>query len=186
VLGAASTLRSTPLRRAALAVALSVTAAAASQHPLPDGFGPLRFGSTVAQATAALPSLQPMASTTPGAAASLPVAYYRAENQVFDSLRTCVAILGFVADHFYEARLDCGRDAKVGTVLRTRFGTPTEENEQFAIWQNERTSISLNRTTMGFTLADRALTQSVHQLIIQKALSGGAAPPAAAPVTPAH
>jgi hypothetical protein len=190
VLGAASTPRSTPLRRAALAIALWATTAAASEATLPDGFGALRFGSSLAQATAAIPSLQPMTAVTSGAAtpaaAAMPVAYYRAENQAFEGLRPCTALLGFVTDRFYEVRLDCGHDAKVGAHVRERFGTPAQEDEQFLVWQNASTSVSLNRTTMGVSLADRPLTQAVHQMIIQKALGGAVPAPAAPPATPAH
>jgi len=185
VLGAASTPRSTPLRRAALAIALWATTAAASDATLPDGFGALRFGSSLAQATAAIPSLQPMTAATP-AAAAMPMAYYRAENQAFEGLRPCTALLGFVTDRFYEVRLDCGHDAKVGAHVRERFGTPTQEDEQFLIWETARTTVSLNRTTMGVALADRPLTQAVHQMIIQKALGGGGSAPAAPPATPVH
>ena len=189
MLGAASTPRSTPLRRAALAIALWATTAAASDATLPDGFGALRFGSSLAQATAAIPSLQPMTAATPAAtpaAAAMPMAYYRAENQAFEGLRPCTALLGFVTDRFYEVRLDCGHDAKVGAHVRERFGTPTQEDEQFLIWENARTTVSLNRTTMGIALADRPLTQAVHQMIIQKALGGGGSAPAAPPATPVH
>ena len=168
MLGAASTLRSTPPRRAVIALALWVaTAAAAPPQSLPNGLGSLRFGSTVA-------------------AAAMPIAYYRAEDQYFDSLKPCIAALGFVADRFYEVRFDCGHDAKIATVLRERFGTPTQEDAQFDVWEDEHVSVSLNRTSMGFTFADRALTQGVHQLIIQKALSGGGVPAPAAPAPPAH
>ena len=48
---------------------------------LPDGFGSPRFGSTVEQATAAFPGLQPMTAATPGAAPGMPVSYYRSEKQ---------------------------------------------------------------------------------------------------------
>jgi hypothetical protein len=189
VLGAASTPRSTPLRRAALGIALWATTVAAGDATLPDGFGALRFGSSLAQATAAMPSLQPMRAATTGPtpdAATMPVAYYRAENQAFEGLRPCTALLGFVTDRFYEVRLDCGHDAKVGAHVRDRFGTPAQEDEQFLVWQNARTSVSLNRTTMGISLADRPLTQAVHQMIIQKALGGAVPAPAAPPATPAH
>ena len=190
MLGAASTLRSTPLRRAALAIALWATTAAASDATLPDGFGNLRFGSSLAQATAAIPSLQPMTAATPAvatpAAAAMPIAYYRAENQAFEGLRPCIALLGFVTDRFYEVRLDCGHDAKVGAHVRERFGTPTQEDEQFLIWETARTTVSLNRKTMAVSLADRPLTQAVHQMIIQKALGGGGSAPAAPPATPGH
>ena len=194
MLGAASTLRSTPLRRAVLAIALWATAAAASDATLPDGFGALRFGSSLAQATAAIPSLVPMTASTPAAtgaaapaAAAMPIAYYRAENQAFEGLRPCTALLGFVTDRFYEVRLDCGHDAKVGAHVRERFGTPTQEDGQFLIRETASTTVSLNRTTMGVSLADRPLTQAVHQMIIQKALSGGGAPaPAAPPAAPVH
>lgn len=181
--GVASILRSTPLRRAAVAVALwAATAAAAGAAALPDGFGALRFGSSAAQASAALPALRPMAPQTPGTgAANLPMAYYRAEDQVFDGLRPCTALLGFVADRFYEVRLDCGHDARIDALLRKRFGAPTQEDQQFTLWQDATTTASLNRTTMGFSFADRALTEAAHQLIIQRMLSGGAA---AAPATP--
>ncbi len=186
MLGAASTLRSTPPRRAVIALALWLaTAAAAPPQGLPNGLGSLRFGSTVAQATAAVPTLQPMSPTTPGAAATMPIAYYRAEDQSFDSLKPCVTALGFVADHFYEVRFDCGHDAKIATLLRARFGTPTQEDAQFDVWEDAGVSVSLNRTSMGFTFADRALTQGVHQLIIQKALSGGGVPAPVAPAAPA-
>lgn len=177
VSGAASTLRSTPLRRAALAAALWAAAvAAAGADALPDGFATLRFGSSVAQATAALPALRPMAPQTPGTgAAGLPMAYYRAEDQAFDGLRPCTALLGFVADRFYEVRLDCGHDARIASVLRQRFGAPAQEDQQFTTWQDEKRSASLNRATMGFSFADRALTEAAHQLIIQRMLSAGAA-----------
>ena len=185
MLGAASTLRSTPPRRAVLALALWLaTAAAAPPQALPEGFGALKFGSTVAQATAAIPSLQPMGPATP-AAGAMPIAYYRAENQSFEDLKPCVATLGFAADHFYEVRLDCGRSEAVAKTLRARFGAPTED-AQFDVWQDDRRTISLNRNVMTFAVADRALTQAVHEMIIQKALSGGGVPVPAAPATPAH
>src|SRR5689334_4333925 len=115
----------------------------------------------------------------------MPVAYYRLEQQSFEGLRPCTALLGFVADRFYEARLDCGHDPKVGALLHQRYGTPAQEDAQYDVWQNERVSVSLNRSVMSFAIADRALTQALHQLIIQKALSGGAAG-AGVPATPAH
>jgi hypothetical protein len=186
VLGAASISRATPLRRATLAGLLWLaTAAAATPASLPDGFGGVKFGSTVAQATAAIPGLQQMVAATPAPGTSLPMAYYRAENQAFEGLRPCVAMLGFATDQFYEVRLDCGRDAKVATLLHRRYGAPQQEDAQFSVWQNGTTSVSLNRTAMTFTIGNRALTEAVHQLIIQKVLSGGGAPaPVAA--TPAH
>ena len=188
VLGAASFIRATPLRRATLAAALWLTtAAAATPQALPDGFGGLKFGSSVAQVTEKLPGLQPLNPATPAPGTSLPVTYYKAENQSFEGLKPCVASLGFVTDKLYEARLDCGREAKVATVLRERFGTPSEEDQQFSVWQSERTQLSLNRNVMTFTIGDRGLTQAVHQLIIQKALSGGGVPaPTSAPAAPSR
>jgi hypothetical protein len=182
--GAASRRRSTSPHRARATVAavwLAAAPALALQHP-PDGFGAVRFGSSVAQATAALPGLQRLGGATPGSATPAPIAYYRVADQAFADLRPCAVSLGFVADRFYEARLDCGRGPEVERALRRRFGAPTRADAQYLVWEDARVTVSLNRSAMNFALADRALSQAVHQLIVQQALSGrapsgGAAPP---------
>lgn len=173
MIGAASFVRSTPPRLilAALILLLRGTAAGALTNP-PDGFDGVPWGASVATATAKLPGLTPFAPATPAGATSTPIAYYTVGDRSFAGFKPCKASLGFIADRFYEVRVDCGRDGRVKDALAKRFGPPDSEQDGFAVWRNDKVTVSLNLKALTFAFSDRALTEAAHQLILQKALSG--------------
>jgi hypothetical protein len=172
VAGAASFVRTTPPRRALAALALLFATAAGALDNRPDGFDGVTWGSSVATATAALPGLKPLVPATPAGATSSPMAFYQVGDRSFAGLKPCTATLGFIADRFYEVRLDCGRDGRVKEALGKRFGPPDEETDGFAVWRNPKVTVSLNLKALTFAFSDRALSDAAHQLILQKALSG--------------
>ena len=170
--GAASFVRSTPPRLTLAALVLSLATATNALTNPPDGFDGVPWGASVAAATAKLPGLKPLAPATPAGATSSPIAYYQVGDRSFAGFTPCTATLGFIADRCYEVRLDCGRDGRIKDALAKRFGPPDGEQEGFAVWRNEKVTISLNLEVLTFALSDRALTEAAHQLILQKALSG--------------
>lgn len=170
--GAASFVRSTPPRLTLAALALLLATAAGGLDNPPDGFDGVPWGASVAKATAALPGLKPMAAATPSGATSSPIAYYQVGDRSFAGVKPCAATLGFIADRFYEVRVDCGRDGRIKDALDKRFGPPDEEADGFAVWRDAKVTVSLNLKVLTFAFSDRALTEAAHQLILQKALSG--------------
>ena len=163
-------------------MALAAASAASAASPAePTGYGPLRFGMSIEEARSMLPSLAPLAAT-PVVPANTPIAFMQVTGERYEGLGPCTIILGFLSDHFYEARFDCApRDAKVDAALRKRYGAPTSTQGPLQIWQTDHTTLALNTSVHTFSLADRGLTQALNQIILQKALAGHQAMPGGAP-----
>ena len=172
MIGAASFVRSTPPRLILAALVLSLATAASALTNPPDGFDGVPWGASVATATGKLPGLKPFAPASPAGATSSPIAYYQVGDRSFAGFTPCAATLGFIADRFYEVRVDCGRDGRIKDALAQRFGPPDSEQDGFAVWRNDKVTVSLNLKVLTFAFSDRALTDAAHQLILQKALSG--------------
>lgn len=170
-------------RFSALAGLIALASVAAAGDPVrePSGCGPLRFGMSLEEARSLFSKLAPL-EATPVVPPNTPLQFMQVPDERFEGLGPCTVVLGFVSDHFYEARYDCmPRTAAVDAALRKRFGAPTSTRGSVQLWQFAHTTVALNAGAHTFTLADRGLTQALQTMIMQRALSGHQGGPPAAP-----
>jgi hypothetical protein len=153
------------LHLAALLVAASPRASAAFENE-PDGFDKAKFGTSVAGVRKVFPELKELTSQ-PG----VPWAFYTLDDQSYWGLGPCKVTFGFFDDKLYEAKLDCGRDDKVGSILYEKFGRPSSEEENMTIWRSEKALVSMNRKVMTFALADPVRSQLLHEYLLQLVLT---------------
>jgi hypothetical protein len=152
-----------PFALSVLVVALSEAASAFPNEP--DGFDRAEFGMSVKSVREIFPGLQELA-VEPGS----PWAMYQLAGQSYGDLKPCAVVFGFFDDKLYEAKLDCGRDEKVKSVLYERFGPPSVEEPNMAIWRGEKVIVSMNRQAMTFAIADPARSRMLHQFLLQRAM----------------
>jgi hypothetical protein len=153
------------MRRVVLAGALLAVGAQiafAFEHE-PRGFGPLRFGMSVAAAKRALPAIKSKGSEEF-------LALYELENQSVLGLHACHVELRFIDDQLYEVEFRCEPKDKVVRALEKHFGAPVQQRPGATLWLSEKRSVALNPQSKVFSYSDRPLSAVAQQKLLRYVL----------------
>jgi hypothetical protein len=148
----------------------------------PTGFEKARFGMTVDEVTKIFPQAKQYGNPTPEAAALMAV--YTLEKQKVLGLKSCTVTFYFDPARLYQIGFDCGHGVEVPAALQKRFGAPMQATTNSALWQAEKTAVSLNTKSRQFQFMDRELTGGFQARLMKYVLMhqpGQATPTPAAP-----
>ena len=150
------------LGRGLVAVSLAVHASAEVAVAFPNephGFGPLRFGMSVAAVKKHYPAVRPKTADTF-------LAFYDLENQSVLGLKPCNLEMRFVDDKLYDIQFQCEPRTKVPETLKRRFGEAYQVGPAGTFWIGSTSSVGLNARSNVFAFTHRALNDVVQQKML--------------------
>lgn len=130
----------------------------------PQGFGPVRFGDSVAVVKRAFPDISHKGTEEF-------LALYESHAQAVLGLKPCTVELRLVEDRLYEVHFDCQPREGVLAALQRQFGEPTKESETAVVWLGETSSIVLNPRSGQFAFSDRKLSGVAQKLLLRYTLT---------------